>query len=539
MQEKPIYVIGHKNPDTDAITSAIAYAAYKRANGVNCIAGKIGPVSSEAEYLLERFGFEEPVTLFTAKSVIREIDYDKPKIADKSITVKEAMDIVTKKNNMGIIVADKKGKLEGIVGVDDLTSLLSSDEDELKEIMAKVKLKDLVSTLEGNIIYDVPGFKTCGVIDFFPGFDTEVTPGSIAITANNPEIQRLCINGKVAALIIVGENWIDSVTLQKAKENGIAVIHTSLSPLNVSRLIFEAPSIENVMVKKEHIITFGLSDAVTDVSRKMAKTRYRSYPVLDEEGKVVGTISRYHMLNYRKKQFILVDHNEEKQTIDDIDEGEIIEIVDHHRMGGIETINPITITTMIVGATCTIVALKYFASNTPLSKEMAGLLLGGIIADTLNFKSPTTTEIDITTAKKLEEISGVSITDLHEGLINSAGSILNKKTIDVVYGDFKEFNIGHYKVGLSQTPCRSEEEYNAIKEKVNEYVEKECISQKYDLMMVIFTNPNASGSFILFAGRKKELAKDGFKEVMNGEYAPNIISRKKQVLPKVIEILEK
>ena len=539
MQDKPVYVIGHRNPDTDAITSAIALAALKRANGVNAVAGKIGPVLSEAEYLLERFGFDEPVTLFSAKSVIREIDYDKPKMTLGTITVKEAMDIVTKKNNMGIIIVDKKGRLQGFVGVDDLTSLLSSDDDELQEIMAKVKLDDLVYAIEGEILLDARDFETCGIIDFFPGFDTKVSQGSIAITANNPEIQRMCIQEKVAALVIVGENWIDSVTLEKAKENNVAVIHTSLSPLNVSRLIFQAPSVENVMVKKDQIITFGLNDAITDVARKMAKTRYRSYPVLDENGTVMGAISRYHVLNYQKKQFILVDHNEERQTIEDIDEGEIIEIVDHHRLGGIETISPITITTMIVGATCTIVALKYFETKTPLSKEMAGLLLGGIIADTLNFKSPTTTQIDIDTAAKLEEISGVSIAELHEGLINSGVSILNKQTIDVVYGDFKEFNIGNFKVGLSQTPCRNEEEYQTIKETVSDYIEKECVSRKYDLMMVIFTNPNASGSFMLFAGRKKEMVMDGFKDLMTGEYAPNVISRKKQVLPKVIEILEK
>lgn len=539
MQEKPVYITGHKNPDTDSITSAIAYANYKRELGVNAIAGKIGPVGSEAEYLLERFGFEEPTTLFTAKSTLKDIDIDKAQIKHKTITVKEAMDVVVTKNNMGIIVADKNHHLEGVVGVDDLTSLLSRGEKELVELMSNVKLNDLVKTLQGEIILDCKQFKTSGVIDFFPGFDSDISKGSIAITFNNPEIQRSCINKEVAVLVIVGEKWIDSLTLEKAKEKGTAVIHTSLSPLSVSRLVFQALSIEHVMVRKDKIITFKLSDNVDEVSQKMAKTRYRSYPVLDENDKVVGTISRYHLLNYQKKQFILVDHNEVKQTIDDIEDGEVIEIVDHHRLGGIETINPITITTMIVGATCTIIALKYFESNVKLSKSMAGLLLGGIIADTLNFKSPTTTDIDIKTAKKLEKLSGVSIEELAQGLVDSSGSILNKQTIDVIYGDFKEFAIGNFKVGLSQTPCKSEEEFMAIKSKVYDYIHKECESQKFDLMMVIFTNPNASGSFIIMAGKKAEVVKEGFKDLMNGDYAPNVISRKKQVLPKVIEILGK
>lgn len=537
--QKPVYVTGHKNPDTDSITSAIAYANYKQAMGVNAIAGKIGPVGSEAEYLLERFGFEEPMTLFTAKSTIREIDYDKAQIKPKSITLKEAMDVVIERNNMGIIVADEDNKLEGIVGVDDLTSILSSDDVSLTKLMSKVKLNDLVKTIEGEIILDSKDFNTCGVIDFFPGFETKITKGSIAITFNNPEIQRHCINEKVACLVIVGENWIDSVTLQKAKEMGVAVIHTSLSPLSVSRLVFQAPSIENVMVKKEKIITFNLTDTLDEVSRKMSKTRFRSYPIIDEQDRVVGTISRYHLLNYQKKQFILVDHNEIKQTIDDIEDGEVIEIVDHHRLGGIETINPITITTMIVGATCTIIAIKYFESKVELSKEMAGLLLGGIIADTLNFKSPTTTDLDIEIAGKLEKIAEVSMEELHEGLVNSTGSILNKKIIDVVYSDFKEFTIGRYKVGLSQTPCKTEEEFKKIKPIVLEYIEKECVSQNFDVMMVIFTNPNASGSYILVAGKKKDAIIDGFKDLMTDEYAPNVISRKKQVLPKVIKILEK
>lgn len=538
--KRPIYVIGHKNPDTDSIVSAIAYANLKRQLGVDAIAGRLGGVSSESEYLLKRFGFDEPINLFSAKCILKEIDLDSAYLVNKEITIKEALDLVVGGNNRSVFVADKENRLEGIVAVDDLTSLWTSSEECMKEMLSTAKFDDIVKTLQAEVIYKDNHFLCDGSLDFYPTFETKIKKKGIVVTNNSPEIQRRCLEEKPSLLVIVGESWIDDVTLKKAKDNHVSVIATRLSPLAVSQLIFQSPNVSNIMTKRDEVIHFSTRDTIEEASAKMSKSRYHAYPVINHKGQVVGSIGRYHLLNYEKKRFILVDHNEVNQSINDIASGEVIEIVDHHRFGGLETINPVTITTMVVGATCTIVTLKYLEANVDLDKNMAGLLLGGIIADTMNFKSPTTTNIDIETAKKLEAIAGVSIDELSEGLINSGESILNKRNIDIMYTDFKEFDIHGLKVGLSQTQCKTEKEFNQIKEKFSSYIDEVCTMQKYDLLLVMFTIPNGSGSYFLYSGPHSSLVNDAFGSIMNdNNYAPEIVSRKKQVLPKIIEVLER
>lgn len=542
MTKRPVYVIGHKNPDTDSIISAISYANFKRALGVDAVAGRLGGVSSETEFLLKRYGFEEPVNLFSAKSLLKDIELDVPCLVPNTTTIKEALDlVVSDTNNRSVFIANDDKTIEGVVSVADITSSLwTSSEEYRKQMLATVRLEDVVKTLSATIIYEAETFNPDGTLEFFPSYATKVHDNAIVVVNNSPEIQRHCLNEKIALLIIVGEDWIDDVTLNKAKLNGVSVIATKLSPLSVSQLVFQSPLASNIMTQKDKVVSFNTRDAVDDVNAKMAKTRFHAYPVLDNDGKVVASVGRYHLLNYEKNKFILVDHNEVSQTIDDISSGEIIEIVDHHRFGGLETRNPVTITTMIVGATCTIIALKYIEYKVELDKKMAGLLLGGIIADTMNFKSPTTTQIDIDMAKRLEEISGDNIEEIAKGLIDSSESILTKRNIDIVYGDFKEFDIKGMRVGISQTQCKTKEEFEQIKDKMSEYLDETAKQQKYELLLVMFTIPTGSGSYILGAGPKAHLVEEAFVDVLeDGIFAVEVVSRKKQVLPAIIEAVEK
>ena len=279
---------------------------------------------------------------------------------------------------------------------------------------------------------------------------------------------------------------------------------------------------------------FNIDDTVDEASKKIAKSRHRSYPVLDDEQRVVGAISRYHLFNYQKKQFILVDHNEKKQSIDDIDEAIVLEIVDHHRFGGFKTDSPINITTMPVGATSTIVADKFFTDNMKIPKKLAGLLLGAIVSDTMNFKSPTTTNLDIEVAKKLEKLSGVSPNELSKKMIENSESLLNKRHIEIVYNDFKEFSIEGNKVGLAQAVCKSKDEYIKLKDDLQRYLDDACKSGGYDLMVAMLTNPNGSGSYLIYSGDRKAIIDETF--TMNNEsFVKNLVSRKKQLLPEIIE----
>ena len=535
MKKNPIYVTGHKNPDTDAIVSAIAYAEFKQLQGVNAVAARIGSVSAETEYLLEKFGFEDPIRLYTAKCTLKEIDMDKAAVAYKEMTMKEALDKVIKLKNRGLIVVDKKKHLEGIVTLDDLTYMWTKTDEELSSIIRTIMIDDIVRTLNGTLVLRGT-HELSGKMHMFPSLKSNVEDDSIVLLRNEDDKLQYCLELGATMLVVCTSSPISRKIMSMAKDAEASIITTELTPLSITRLIYQTPTIEHIMITKDKIDYFNINDTVDEASRKITKSRHRSYPVLDNEGRVVGAISRYHLFNYQKKQLILVDHNEKKQSVDDIDDGTVVEIVDHHRFGGFYSDNPINVTTMPVGATATIIANKFRDSNIEMSRNLAGLLLGAIVSDTMNFRSPTTTSVDIETAKKLEEYSGIKAEDISKGLIEHSESLLNKRYIEIVYNDFKEFNIEGNKVGLTQAVCKSKEEYDALKSPLGKYLEDSCKTGGYDLMAAMLTNPNGSGSYILSAGARRNVVKSAFDIDKDG-FVEGLVSRKKQLLPGIINAL--
>lgn len=533
MKKHPVYVTGHKNPDTDAIVSAIAYAQFKKEKGVNAVASRIGSTSSETEYLLERFGFEDPLMLFTGKALLSEIEMDEASLADKDMTMKQALDKVIKLKNRGLIVVDKKKRLQGIVTLDDLTYMWTKKESELEKIIKTIEIDNIVKTLKGQLVLK-GDHKLSGKMHMFPSLKSNVEDDSIVLLRNEDDKLQYCLELGATLLVVCTSSPISKKILKMASDAQASIVTTELTPLAIARMIYQTPTIEQIMIKKDKIDYFNIDDTVDEASKKIAKSRHRSYPVLDDEGKVVGAISRYHLFNYQKKQFILVDHNEKKQTVDDIDEAIVLEIVDHHRFGGFESENPISITTMPVGATSTIVANMFFTENVKMNKKLAGLLLGAIISDTMNFKSPTTTSLDIEVARKLEKLSGVDADELSKKMIEHNESLLNKRHIEIVYNDFKEFNIEGNKVGLAQAVCKSKNEYVQLKDDLQRYLDDACKSGGYDLMVAMLTNPNGSGSYLICSGHRKGLVKEVF-DLRSDSFVKDLVSRKKQLLPGIIE----
>lgn len=532
--KKPVYVIGHKNPDTDSIVSAIAYAEYKKKQGCNAIAARIGSTNNETEYLLEKFGFEDPIRLYTARSLLKEIDIDKAKLVSKDLTMKEALDLALGSKNRSLVVVDKKKHLEGIVSLDDLTYMWTLSDDELKEIIKTIKLDDTLRVLKAKVVCE-SNHQLSGLMHMFPSLKSRVYEGSIVLLRNESEKIEYCINKGAKLLVIITSSPIEKKIIKLASQNNASIIVTELSPLTVTRLIYQTPTIEQVMQKD--IEYYREDETVQEVSKKLANSRHRSYPVVDDDNKVVGSVSRYHLFNYVKKKFILVDHNEYKQTIDEIDDGEIVEIVDHHRIGGFEADNPINIVTKNVGATATIIASMYLENNVKLTKKMAGLLLGAIISDTMNFKSPTTTSIDKDMAKKLEKIAGIKADTLSKGMIEHADSLLSKRLIEIVFNDFKEFNIDGTKVGLAQSLCKSKNEFEALKDGLKDYIEDSCKSASYDVLIIMLTNPNGSGSYVLAGGNKSYILDDIYGNKIANNFVKGLVSRKKQLLPAVIKAI--
>lgn len=529
---KPIYVIGHKNPDTDSIVSAIAYANYLNQTGTKAIACRCGSVSSQSEYILDRFHFEFPTKLYSAKSLLKDIELDKPLLVKEDTTIKEALDKVKKSKNKVLIVVDKDKKLEGLVSLGDLNSLWMMDEEALSKLLKTISIDDVVKTFKGQLIIKGDN-NLSGKIHMFPSLKSNVDEGSIVLLRNEPDKLQYCLDLGAKLLIITTSSPIPTNIIDMAKYGNASIVTTTLTPLDVARYIFMVPRVSRVMVKKDKIIYFKEDEAVSDVSLAIASSRKRAYPVINSDNKVVASLSRFHLFNYEKKKFILVDHNEYKQMVDDIDQGEILEIIDHHRFGGIETDTPISITTKVVGATCSIIANKYFDNKVKMSKDLAGLLLSGIIADTINFKSPTTTDFDIDVAKKLVSKSGLNIDDLAKDVINAQESISDKRMVQIVYDDFKEYNIASKKIGLAQNICKSKEEYLKLKGDLKAYLEDACKQGSYDLLAIMLTNPNGSGSYLIGVGDKKEYIDKLFIKQRKEEFIEGLVSRKKQLIPEL------
>ena len=533
---RPIYVTGHKNPDTDSIVSSIAYANYKKQKGIEAIASRIGPVDQGTEFLLNKFGFDDPLHIYTAKSTVREIDFDEAVLVDKDFTCKEALEKINKISSKTLYVATKERELLGVATINTISNIWLSDSKDSRHIMKSATLKNICKVLKAKVLVKPIIFSISGQIELSPASDAKVSPGSIVITSNIKKIDHAVKNKAGLIIVLDGVKLSDSI-INLAKKADVAIITSSLSAFDVSKNIYGACSIETAMQLKEDVISVRDSMTIDEATKIVAAHRYRAFPIIDGHDKIIGSISRYHLLNYKKKQLILVDHNEKKQSIDDIDCGEVVEIVDHHRFGGFESENPISITTQIVGATCTIIANKYFDDNIKMDKKMAGLLLGGIVADTMNFKSPTTTKIDIETAKKLEKLSGCKAEELQEAFIKQSESLLNKRAKDIVYDDFKEFDLGEYKVGLSQAICKSADEYKSIRSSVSQYVDEIVNVGGYDLFVIMLTDPNGSGSYIIYSGRKQDVIAKIFPKMTVNHFVNHLISRKKQLLPLLIEEL--
>ena len=537
MKKQPVYVVGHKNPDTDSIVSAIAYAEYKKMHGTNAVAARVGSVSSETEYLLERFGYDDPLMLFTAKSILKEIDMDKAALATRDMTMKEALDKVIKLKNRGLIVVDKQKKLEGIVTLDDLTYMWTKTDQELERIIRAIKIDNIVKTVQGTLVLRGNGVLS-GKMHMFPSLKSNVEDNSIVLLRNEDDKIQYCLELGATMFVICTSSPISQKIIDMATAAQATIITTELTPLSITRLIYQTPTIDVIMLEKDKIEYFNIDDTVDEASKKIAKSRHRSYPVLDGEGCVVGAISRYHLFNYQRKQLILVDHNEKKQAIDDLDEGVVLEIVDHHRFGGFTSDNPITIKTAPVGATASIIAGMFLEEKAALSKQLAGILLGAILSDTMNFKSPTTTPIDIERANKLAKICKVDHEELYKAMIEHSESLLSKRFIEIVYNDFKEFNIDGNKVGLAQAVCRSRDEFVKLQADLQRYLDDSCKQGGYDLMVTMLTLANGSGSYLLSSGDKKSLIKETFLSDSKDHFVNGLVSRKKQLLPGIINGME-
>lgn len=537
-----VYIVGHKNPDTDSICSALAYAELKQRLGVHAIPCRLGPLNEETKYVLKRFGLENPLLLKDARSQLRDIDIDEPTLITTKTSLKEAWDVLFKARNKSLFVLDEQQKLTGIVSTSNLASPRMMSDELMHKLMKTASLSALAKTINGEIDYEPKNFKTNGkvfIVTLNDGTKFEENfRHSITILSDGNRKQRQLLEMGTRCMIITCDQEISPDNLELARKQDCAVIRTPWDTMKVAKVINEAFPVESLMSRNP--ITFQDDEYVDDVAKKMANTRYRSYPVLDIEGKAVGAVSRYHLLNYRRKKFILVDHSAKNQAINNIDDAEIEEIIDHHHIGNIETSYPIFYRNQRCGCTCTIIAQLYKENGIIPSAQMAGIMMSAIISDTLHFKSATTTRLDKDVAYGLAEIAGVDLDHYADEMLSASVALKESTPSQILNRDLKTYDMGKYKIAIGQTNYKNIEDIQAILPAFRQQLEKEQTAKQFDLMVMMFSHIMAEGTMFVYSGPlsyvMNEIIDTKFDD--NSGYDHEIISRKQQLMPKLSVILK-
>lgn len=539
-----IYVIGHKNPDTDSICSAIAYARFRSLTDEDSeyVPCRAGIVNEETKYVLDHFGVESPQYMETLQPAIADIDLNLVEGLDKNDSIKRAWDLMTGEGARSVPVLSGN-TIEGIVSITDIAQSYMDRSDSRMLADAKTSFASIAETLNGHIVCKGEG--EC------------FEEGKVAIAASSPDLMEEFIER--SDLVIVGNRFethftaielgakclimcqgsMPTQTIRKlAEERGCVIISTPHDTFTTARLINQSIPVSFFMTH-ENLVSFHMGDPLEAVEEVMKTNRFHNFPVIDEDGNYMGFISRRRLLNMKRKKVVLVDHNEITQAVDGVQRAEVLEIIDHHRLGGFETLGPVYFRNQPVGCTATIISQMYDEAGIRPDETVAGLLVAAIISDTLMFKSPTCTPLDIKTCERLAKIADIDVEKLAQGMFEAASSLQGKTPEELCYQDFKIFSNEGYDFGVSQISSLDEKEFEGLKEKIIPYLEVVMKAQDLDMMFMMMTNIADTGTELLCCGdmsekiaRKAFGIKDDEKLILKG-----IVSRKKQFLPSFVEAL--
>lgn len=540
---KPIYIIGHRNPDTDSICSAVAYAHLKTALGENVVPARAGKVNAETKYVLDTFGVQPPQLILDVYPRAKDVMHENIITIHPWNTLRKLGQLIQAHKVKSIPVVEHDGILLGIVTVSDLAERYVSElgMQDLRETGVDYEgiLRCLNGTLvcggelsrriEGSVKIAASRTQTMAKV---------IKPGDIVLVGNRTNVQLACIEVGVSCLIVTGDFEVAAEVEAAARLAGTYIIRAPQDTYTCGRLINQSIPVRNIM--KTRLVSFKPEDMVTDIKNSIIRTGYRNYPVV-QAGKLVGLIDRDRLIIPERDQIILVDHNERSQAVDGIEEAKIIEIVDHHRLGGLETSEPIFIRHEPVGSTATIVANMHWHRNVPIPKSIAGLLLAAIISDTVLFKSPTATEKDHDTANKLAKIVELTIEDFGMAMLK-AGSVIDKLTpSDIIATDLKEFQIGEYYVAISQISVMDPESVLQQQSQLEAALQTICNKEQYNMAILLVTGIVDEATYLLYYGQPAGLIATAFGQGRpDGTwYLPGVMSRKKQVVPPLIDAVRR
>lgn len=530
---EPIFVTGHRNPDTDSIVAAMAYAALQNALGNReYMAVRLGPVNDETQMALRRFGFEAPIHISNVRTQVRDLEYDTPPVLSAQLTIHSAWSVFEKNAALSALpVTDEKGALKGIVTRGDIAAY---DMDALSHRrISDVPVFNVLAALEGNAV-SAPSFPadtlSGDIVIALPRTAEDrfgITPGSIAFLGSQPDAFRAALDAKASCIVLCQAEYTKEL---RDMNPDALVIYTPLDPYRAVRMLHLSLSIESILSGNK-LVTFRLDDYLDDVRSRVLENRYHSYPVLDHHGHVVGSLSRYHLLNPRRKKVVLVDHNEMAQSVPGLEQAEIIAVIDHHRLADVQTLNPIYMRNEPVGSTNTIIGTMFQEKGLVPPKDLAALMATAIVSDTVSFKSPTCTSKDVAMAERLARIGSINLEEVGNAIFNASTSD-DKSPKDLLFTDYKDFHIAGYSIGIGQVTCMDSARILARKKEILPLIKASAAEKGLDMLLLMITDVLKEGSALLFSG-DEEIVRQAFnvETEENEAFLPHVVSRKKQVVP--------
>ena len=526
-----IYVTGHRNPDTDSIVAAMAYTALRNALGDRqYVAGCLGHVSDETQRVLERFGFQPPQLITSMHTQIKDLDFERPPILSGAVTVGRAWSLMQEDGNASLPVAHEDGTLFGMLSREDVASYnmaLGS-----LGVLDQVPLFNVLSVLEGKILNEA-GENTdtvSGEVSIaLPQSNENLlvnSENSIVLCGHQPDMIRRALQMNVSCLILCQAELGGEFRSMPTKT---CIISTPLDAYRAARLIFQSVPVSRIC-RKDSLLSFHLEDRVDEVREEVLKHRGSGYPILDGNERVVGVLNRYHLLRPRRKKVVLVDHNEASQSVDGLEEAEILEIIDHHRLADIQTANPIYVRNEPVGSTNTIIASMFQDRGLMPSPAMAGMMAAAIISDTVMFKSPTCTDRDIRTAERMARIANVSLDELGREIFSASAG--HRSASELLWADYKQFHIAGHDLGVAQITCVDSPKMMERKEEFLTLMRKRMKEERLSMMILMLTDVLLEGTQLIYVG-DDETIQQAFNVVPKEQtvFLPHVMSRKKQVIP--------
>ena len=544
---RAIKVIGHRNPDTDSICAAIAYSNLKNILDPDrpCKPCRAGLLNRETEFVLDYFKVPLPQLYTDVSPHIRDVDIRPAQGVDGETSLRRAWMAMRDQELDTLCIVDEDQYLKGVITVKDVATANMDGMDPRSLEIAKTSYQNLIDILDGTVLVgDVTNKTVEGRIIIGSGsaeqIEASISPGDIVVVSNRAESQLAALEMDAGCIIVCASSKVSRTMQMLAEEKGCIVITTSTSTYVAGQMLSQAVPVRHYMTR-ENLLTFTLHTPVEAATKVMAAVRFRYFPVLDDDGKYIGVVSRRNLLNLHKKQLILVDHNEKGQAVEGIEEAEVLEIIDHHRIGAMETEGPVYFRNVPVGCTCTIVYQMYRENDVEIDPTTAGLLLSAILSDTLMFRSPTCTPADERAARALAELAGVDLEEYADEMFAHGGDVSGKTAEEVFNGDYKIFTSGDVRFGVGQGSYMTEKNRRAAQALVGPYLPEALAKQQLDYIFYMFTDVRNSSTELLMAGAgAAELVEKTFHTALENGVAtlPGVVSRKKQMIPALINAIK-